>query len=106
MPDKTQKTDENLAYVTWYAQDQQLQSFLLNSMTKEVLGQVATKTPTAGAWRAILGMFVSHSRACIVHLRSKLNNTCKGHSTCLAYYAQMKGFLHGGAGKQLDDERM
>jgi hypothetical protein len=49
MPDKTQKTDENLAYVTWYAQDQQLLSFLLNSITKEVLGQVATKTSTAGA---------------------------------------------------------
>jgi hypothetical protein len=49
MPDKTKKTEDNLAYAAWYAQDQQILSFLLNSMSKEVLGQVATETSTAGA---------------------------------------------------------
>jgi hypothetical protein len=56
-------------------------SFLLNSMTKEVLGQVTTESSTAGAWRTIVGMFSSQSRAWIVHLCSKLSRTHKGDST-------------------------
>jgi hemoglobin-like flavoprotein len=48
----------NPMYAMWYAQDQQLMSFLLNSMTKEVLGQVATES-VADAWRTIVGMFSS-----------------------------------------------
>jgi hypothetical protein len=43
-PDKTMKEEVNPAYAAWYAQDQQLLSFLLNSVTKEVLGQVAAET--------------------------------------------------------------
>jgi hypothetical protein len=35
---KTMKKEANPAYEVWYAQDQQLLSFLLNSVTKEVLG--------------------------------------------------------------------
>jgi hypothetical protein len=38
-------------------------SFLLNSVTKEVLGQVATETLAADAWRMIVGMFSSQLRA-------------------------------------------
>jgi hypothetical protein len=53
------KTEENPTYATWYVQDQQLLSFLLNSMTKEVLGQVATETSAMAVWRAIMGMFAS-----------------------------------------------
>jgi hypothetical protein len=37
-PDKTMKEEVNLAYAAWYVQDQQLLSFLLNFVTKEVLG--------------------------------------------------------------------
>jgi hypothetical protein len=108
LPDKTLKTEDNPAYAAWYAQDQQLLSFLLNSVTKEILGQVATETSAAGVWRAILGMFASQSRARIVHLRYKLSSTRKGESTCAAYYAQMKGFADemAAAGKRLDDEEV
>jgi hypothetical protein len=61
LQDNTRKTEENPAYTAWYAQDQQLLSFLLNSVTKEVLAQVATESSSSGAWNAILGMFSSQS---------------------------------------------
>jgi hypothetical protein len=105
-PDKTITMEENPAYVSWYAQDQQVLNFLLNSVTKEVLGQVATKTSAAVAWCAILGMFDSQSRVQIFHLHSTLSNTCKGNLSCAAYYVKMKGFADemAAASKRLDDE--
>jgi hypothetical protein len=88
------KTEENPAHANWYAQDQQLLSFFFNSVTKEVLGQIATEASAASAWRAILGMFSSQPRARIMHLWSKLSGTCKGElTTCATYYAKMKGFI-------------
>jgi hypothetical protein len=86
------KIEENPAYAAWYTQDQQLLSFLINSVTKEVLGQVATETFVVAVWHAIMGMFASQSRARIVHLCSKLSSTCKGDLSYAAYYAQMKGY--------------
>jgi hypothetical protein len=38
--DNTTKTEENPAYASWYAQDQQLLSFLLNSVTKLPLSRL------------------------------------------------------------------
>jgi hypothetical protein len=108
LADKTKKSEYNPAYAAWYAQDQQLLSFLLNSVSKEVLGQVAMKTSVAGVWHTILGMFASQSRARIVHLRSKLTSTRKGESTCAAYFTQMKGFTDkmAVAAKRLDDDEV
>jgi hypothetical protein len=56
---KTRKEEENPAYTLQYAQDQQVLSFLLNSVTKEVLGQIAMELSASGAWRSIVGMFAS-----------------------------------------------
>jgi hypothetical protein len=85
-----------------------LLSFLLNFVTKEVLGQVATETLAADAWHTIVGMFSSQSRARVVHLCSKLATTHKGHATCAAYYVQMKGFADemAAVGKRLDEEEV
>jgi hypothetical protein len=100
------KIEENPAYAAWYTQDQQLLSFLINSVTKEVLGQVATETFVVAVWHAIMGMFASQSRARIVHLCSKLSSTCKGDLSYAAYYAQMKGYADEMAAvrKRLEDE--
>jgi hypothetical protein len=105
--DKMMKTEENPTYALWYTQDQQLLSFLLNSVTKEVLG-LATETSAADVWCTIVGMFLSQSRARVVHLCSKLATTRKGDATCATYYVQMKGFADemAAAGKWLDDEEV
>jgi hypothetical protein len=95
LPDKIEKSEDNPAYSVWYAQDQPPI-------------QVAMKTSAAGVWRAILGMFMSQSQARIVHLRSKLSCTCKGESTCTAYFTHMKGFTDEmvAVEKHLDDEEV
>jgi hypothetical protein len=69
---------------------------------------VAEESSAAGVWHAILGMFVSQSRARIVHLCSKLSSAHKGDATCAAYYSQMKGFVDEmvAVGKHLDDEEI
>jgi hypothetical protein len=102
------KTGDNPVYDVWYAQDQQLLSFLLNSVTKEVFGHITIKASAGGAWRVITGMFASQSRARIAHLRSKLASTRKGDLTCTTYFTQMKGFADemAAAGKHLDDEEV
>jgi hypothetical protein len=43
------KAEDNPAYAAWYAQDQQLLSFLLNSMAKEIHGQATMESSMAGA---------------------------------------------------------
>jgi hypothetical protein len=41
----------------WMAQDQQLLSYLLNSLTSDVLAQVATLTSSAPVWEALETMY-------------------------------------------------
>jgi hypothetical protein len=55
--DKTKEMVSNEAYATWLKQDQQVLGHLLNSLTKDVLGQVATATTAVEAWAALDSMF-------------------------------------------------
>jgi len=43
--DKTKITASNPEYEKWFKEDQQLLSHINNSLSKEVLAQVTTKTP-------------------------------------------------------------
>jgi hypothetical protein len=42
--DKKEKKMHNPEYATWMAQDQQALSYLLNSLSKEIIGHVAKGT--------------------------------------------------------------
>jgi hypothetical protein len=53
----------NPAYEDWRAMDQHVLSFLLASISKDVLVQIATKQMVAEAWQAIEAMFSSQTRA-------------------------------------------
>src|SRR5207247_795635 len=53
----------NPEYAAWLVKDQQLLGFLLNSLNKEVLVQVADICSSAEVWAALWEMFSSHSRA-------------------------------------------
>jgi hypothetical protein len=53
------KPEPNLEYDEWFASDQQVLVFLLSSISKEDLPQVATKDTAAAAWKEIEGMLSS-----------------------------------------------
>ena len=52
----------NKEYNTCVAKDQQVLSYLLVSLSREILQQVSTATTDAEAWAAIEGFFASQSR--------------------------------------------
>ena len=105
-PDKSTEKVENPAYVQWIAQDQQVLSFLLSSMTKEILVQVSSLEHTAEVWKAITEMFSSQSKSRVLQLRSQLSRMKKGDLSASSYYTKMKGLADemAAAGKKLDDD--
>jgi hypothetical protein len=86
---KTIKTP-NPAHESWLAQDQQALSFLLSSLSKEILSSAASKSTAALAWKEIEGMFSSQTRACVVNTRMALANTKKGNTSTAEYFAKMR----------------
>jgi hypothetical protein len=82
--DKKEDPKPNLDYESWVAKDQTVLSFLLSSLSREILRQMPTTVASAKeAWAAIEGMFASQSRACIISTRMALATASKGTSTIL-----------------------
>nr|XP_034604638.1 uncharacterized protein LOC117864620 [Setaria viridis] len=79
----------NPEYDSWVAKDQQLLSYLLNSITKEVLAQVAAETTSARAWKALQIMFVVQLRARVTNLRMRLSTLKKGSMISSTYFTKM-----------------
>jgi hypothetical protein len=75
--EKVPQVVPNTAYTAWVSQDQQVLGFLLSSLSREVLTQVAALTTTADVWAALSTMHSSQSRAQIMHLRMQLATTAK-----------------------------
>lgn len=59
--DKTKVTASNSEYEKWIKEDQQLLTHINNSLSREILAQVATKTTAASAWAALGDMFSAQS---------------------------------------------
>ena len=74
----------NPAFALWEAQDQEILGYLLNSLSKEVLIQVAALTSSKAVWDAIGSMFTSTSRSRINNLRIALANGRKENKTVAA----------------------
>jgi hypothetical protein len=94
-------------HAAWVAQDQsQVLGFINASLTREVLGHVATCTASAAVWKEITSMFTSQSRARMIQLRTCLFVTRKGEQSAATYYNKMKSFTHemAAARKSLEDE--
>ena len=49
----------NPEYEAWVAKDQHVLSYLLASLSKEILGQISTEVTASAAWAAIEAMFAS-----------------------------------------------
>ena len=67
----------NFARSLWYAQQQQLQGFLMGSLSREILAQVATLSTPAEVWTAIHAMFAAQSQAQAINTRIELTNLQK-----------------------------
>ena len=80
----------NSARTLWYAQQQQLQGFLMGSFSREILSQVATLQTPAEVWRAINAMFVAQSQAQAINTRIELTNLKKGNLTMAEYLGKIK----------------
>ena len=111
---KTQKADQtieevdNPAYNRWIEQDQHLLSYLLSSMTKEILVQVSSCEHAAEVWSAVTDMFASQSKSRILQIRSQLSREKKGDSSAAAYYSKMKSLADelAAVGRKLDDDEI
>jgi hypothetical protein len=58
----------NPDFEDWDAADQQVMSYLLGSLSKEILIHVSTCTTVTEAWVAIQGVFASRMHACTVNI--------------------------------------
>jgi hypothetical protein len=96
----------NLEYEDWLAGDQQVLSFLLPFVSKEILVHVATVKMVAEAWKLLEEQFNSKTMVCAISTRMALATTRKGNLIVTEYLAKMQGLGNDMAvtGKLLDDE--
>lgn len=106
--DKTTVTVPNPLYAPWLSKDQQVLSYLLNSLSKEILAQVVSKENTFDLWTAIITMFASQSQSRITNLRIAITTTKKGSMSSSSYIARMKnlGDELAAAGRPVSDPKM
>jgi hypothetical protein len=98
---------ENPAFVAWNERDQQVLSYLLTSISREVLVQISEHETAHEAWSAIQAMYASQSRSRIIGLRRALNDLKKRKmSHAAVYFNKLKGLTDelAMAGKKLEED--
>lgn len=80
----------NFARTLWYAQQQQLRGYLMGSLSRDILAQVATLQTPAEVWRAIHAMFAAQSQAQAINTRIELTNLQKGNMSMAKYLGKIK----------------
>jgi hypothetical protein len=82
--------------------------FRFNSLSPEVLGQVASHIRATPVWAAIEVVFTAQSRPRILQLRLALSNAKKGNRTATDYFSNMVqlGDEMAAARKVLDQDEM
>ena len=108
--DKDKETEKvpNPEYKSWLEWDEQVLSYILNSLSKEIMMHVIWLEQTAEVWKAIESMFASQSISKITNLRIALANTKKQNLSAAAFVAKMQGFADelAAAGKPLSDDEL
>lgn len=84
----------NPEYEEWVAVDQQVLSYLLSFMTRDMLIQVAACATAASAWKMIEGMFSSMTRVRCINTRLSLTTLKKGEMTVIAYVGKMRALAY------------
>jgi hypothetical protein len=86
----TEEDVPNPAFVVWKAQEQQVLSYLLSSVSRDILVQIAALPTAAAVWKHLETSFASQSRAQVINTRMALATTQKGSSSTAEYVAKMK----------------
>jgi hypothetical protein len=87
--DGKEEKKPNLMLEDWEAMDQQVLSYLLSSLGKEILNQVSTFPTAAHAWTAIEKLFGTQTWARAVNLRIALATSQKGNMTVAEYVGKI-----------------
>ena len=85
-------TEPNPEYARWIARDQAVLGYLLSSLTRDVLTNVATLPSSAEVWSTLAATYASRTRARSVNTRIALATTRKGVSTMTEFYLKMKSY--------------
>ncbi|KAK1664303.1 hypothetical protein QYE76_052462 [Lolium multiflorum] len=98
----------NPEYESWLERDQQVLSYILNSLSKEILMHVLRMEHAAEVWKAVEQMFASQSISKITNLRIALANTKKLSMSTQAFFAKMQGIADelAAAGKPVPDDEL
>jgi hypothetical protein len=80
----------NPAFVVWKAQEQQVLSYMLSSVSRDILVQIAALPTAAAVWKHLETSFASQSRARVINTRMALATTQKGSSSAAEYVSKMK----------------
>ena len=70
--EKPEEQVPNPDYDVWVAKDQQILNYLLSSLSRDILAQVAALPTATAVWESIEGMFASQSRARVINTRMAL----------------------------------
>jgi hypothetical protein len=98
----------NPSFVVWKVLEQQVLSYLLSSVSRDILVQIAALSTVAAVWKHLETSFASQSRARVINTRMALATTQKGSSSTAEYVTKMKTLTDEmtTAGKKLDDEEL
>lgn len=99
----------NPAFEDWEALDQQVLGYLLSSLSRDVLMQVAACETAAEVWATIERMYSTHTRARTMNTRFALTNTKKGKMTLPEFFGKMKALgdeMAASSGRPVDEEEM
>lgn len=98
----------NPAYAAWLAQDQQVFSYLVSSLSKDALKQISGCETATQIWSTLEELYASQTQVRAVNTCIALATTKKGAMSIDEYIAKMKGYADemAAAGKPLDDEEL
>ena len=103
---KTTAKAANPEFQTWYAQDQQVFSYLLTTLPREIAIQVASCHTSAELWNTVEGMLASRTRSQTTNVRITLANFQKGNLSITDYVGKIRTLCDEliATGKKVDEE--
>ncbi|KAK1665884.1 hypothetical protein QYE76_054043 [Lolium multiflorum] len=98
----------NPVYGVWLVRDQQVLSWLVKTLSSDILAHVLDVEHCVEVWASIQHLFSSQSKAQINTLHGSLSNTKKLDMKAEKYITKMKGFAMelAAAGKKIDDDEL